>query len=69
MKVRAIAPFFDRAAQTDRNVGDVWEADEDRLSAITGAGHGTLAEAVDPPKPARKPARASRKGLGRGAPR
>lgn len=69
MRIRATAPFYDKAEGIDRDEGEEWEVDEERLAAINSTEYGILADAVDPPAkaPTKAPAkRAARKTAGKG---
>lgn len=63
MKIRATIVFDDYKCGVKRNVGDVWEADEERLAEINSAGFGIMAERVEPEpeEPKKRPTRARKK--------
>lgn len=58
MRARATKPFFDIKEKADRAAGDVFECSEERFAEINSTAHGTLCEAVEEPKPARRRRRA-----------
>lgn len=64
MRARCIHPFWDTAERAQRDHGDEWECDAERLAAINAAGYGPLAEAV--PEAAPKPKPKAKGGAGAG---
>ena len=46
MKARCTAPFYDKKAKTDRDIGDVFECTPARFKEINSTEFGELAEKV-----------------------